>query len=90
VIPRVRVRVRVYCGEATKKCGDDQTVLLNACLTVACMEDSRSFGTSGLVKGERCLDGTCERRYGMVDAKHAHEQVRWMRRMGPMEGLSPG
>jgi hypothetical protein len=78
---------RLHGREAIKKCGDDQTVLLNACLTLAWMEDSKSFGTSGMIKEGRCTDGTCESRYGMVDAKHAHEQVKWMSRMGAMEGV---
>ena len=66
---------RLYGRAAINAGGDDQTVLLNACLDFAYKEDPRSLTADGW----RTDDGGVERRYGMVDDHHQGDAVYWMR-----------
>jgi hypothetical protein len=76
---------RLYGRAAIDAGGDDQTVLLNACLDFAFKEDPRSLTADGWRTND-----DLEHRYGMVDDHHRGNAVYWMRQSGPMkEAIRP-
>jgi hypothetical protein len=76
---------RLYGRAAINAGGDDQTVLLNACLDFAFKEDPRSLTADGWRTND-----DLEHRYGMVDDHHLGNAVYWMHQSGPMkEAIRP-